>query len=52
MINELNNEELTNIEGGAFKLTATFCIVAGAVAAFAIGVYNGLKRPLSCASEK
>ncbi len=52
MTNELNSEELTHIEGGAFKITATFCIVAGAIAAFAIGIYNGLKRPLGCTSEK
>ena len=49
---ELNKEELINIEGGAIKSAVTIGFIVGGIITFAIGVVNGLLRPLGCSSTK
>lgn len=52
-MNNLSNEELRNVEGGAFKLSlGGLLLIGGGILAFAAGVVNGVLRPLTCSSTK
>ena len=43
---KLNNEEMLNVKGGAFRY-GIFTIIGG-LAVFVIGVINGLVNPQKC----
>ena len=45
-MNELNNKELKNIDGGGINIGAIVGIAAGIT--FLIGVIDGIVRPLKC----
>lgn len=45
-MNELNDEELMNVQGGGISFGTGLLIVAGV--AFVIGVIDGIVRPLGC----
>lgn len=46
-MNELSNEEMLNIKGGALKFKMIGAVVGGIVV-FIIGVVNGLVNPQRC----
>ncbi len=48
----LTNKELTEINGGAIKLSMGTSLIIGGVASFIIGLVNGYLRPLACSSSK
>lgn len=48
----LNDEELTKVEGGLVALKAAHIATIGGIITFIIGAVNGFLRPLSCSSEK
>ena len=43
---EINNDELRQIDGGAFNVGIAVAIVAGIT--FIVGVIDGIVRPLKC----
>lgn len=45
-MNDLTNDELLSVNGGAFKIG--ICIGIVAVGAFIAGVIDGIIRPLKC----
>ncbi len=47
----LKQEELNDIEGGAVGTLTKWTIVGGVVT-FLIGFFNGYQRPLGCSSTK
>lgn len=51
-MNNLTNEELHNINGGAIKLSVGAYLIIGGAASFVIGLINGYLRPLACSSSK
>lgn len=48
----LTQEELLNVEGGAWKIAIGKWMIIGGITTFIIGAINGYLRPLSCSSEK
>lgn len=49
---KLKEEQLNNIEGGAFKVTSSKWAIIGGGIAFAIGFISGFLRPSTCQSGK
>ena len=47
---DLNNKELSQINGGAFKLAAGKWFLLGGAVSFAIGIISGFLRPSTCSS--
>lgn len=45
---DLDNKKLSEIKGGAFKLSAGKWLALGGALSFAIGVVSGFLRPSSC----
>jgi len=46
-MNKLNNDEMMNVKGGAFKLGALVSVIGGAIV-FIIGIIDGLINPQKC----